>query len=385
MPLEKKIGGSEKKRELETTSKKEEKIPKTGKAAQNTFDGLKIFFKNPKFLGTVLGLSTMFSAAGQNQDTNREADRVFTKGKEKTEISIESLRIRLPDGKVMDFRNEEEKSLFLELSRLIKLNSPTIEIGNGDINSVYRNRFAEAKKNLERQAVFNSREEIWEAINKYGWNHVVYAPAQVGNKSPFWNKSGSIPINNMEDYKKHVEENLRPDGFRGEIDPDIKHFGFKLEENEFITTLKYNTVVNADVRGGRGYVALLKGTRVIFERVVLENGKVCNILKYLLDCKNAIYGDELDVKDLGKVNTRFGVGENGELEIYYAVNGGSYYKYDESKGIDIKGLANNMRLTIGKVGRIKEEHINNDLASEKTPKKRFKKAKKTEDNDVLQA
>ena len=25
----------------------------------------------------------MFSAAGQNQDTNREADRVFTKGKEK--------------------------------------------------------------------------------------------------------------------------------------------------------------------------------------------------------------------------------------------------------------------------------------------------------------
>ena len=61
-------------------------------------------------------------------------------------------------------------------------------------------------------------------------------------------------------------------------------------------------------------------------------------LNIFLDCKNAIYGDQLDVKDLGKVNTRFGVGENGELEIYYAVNGGSYYKYDESKGIDIKGL-----------------------------------------------
>ena len=55
--------------------------------------------------------------------------------------------------KVMDFRNEEEKSLFLELSRLIKLNSTTIEMGNGDINSVYRNRFAEVKKNLERQVV----------------------------------------------------------------------------------------------------------------------------------------------------------------------------------------------------------------------------------------
>ena len=353
MSLENKERNSGKKRE-QNIPKEEGEIPKSGKAAQGAFGGLKKFFKNPNFLGTVLGLSTMFSAAGQNQDTNREADRVFTKGKEKTEISIESLRIRLPDGKVMDFRNEEEKSLFLELSRLIKLNSTTIEMGNGDINSVYRNRFAEVKKNLERQVVFNSREEIWKAINKYGWNYLAYAPLQVGNKSPFWNKSGRIPINNMEDYKKHVEENLIPDGFEGEIDPDIKHFGFKLEENEFITTLKYNTVVNANVQGGRGYVPLLKGTRVVFERAVLDNGQVCNLIKYILDCKNAIYGDELDIKGLGKVKIRLGVGKNGELETYYAANDGTYTKYIETE-------------------------------YKKVHKKRAKKGTDIEDNDVLQA
>ena len=351
---------------------------KRGKAAKSIWSNFLNNLKTSTILGGALGLS---SIASGKENPNAKADDVFLNNKtSKTEISIKNspessiksqkkdtiiidrfdhinqdndLSIPLPDGRVMVFNTEEEKEAFLELSKLIKINSP-IEIGNGDLYSIYKNRAAERQEKFKEQNVFNSREEAWKAIKKNGWNIHAYIPLQVGNKSPFWNKTGSIPINNMKDYEAHIKENLIQKGFKGELTPEIKYFGFKLEENEFITTLKYNTVVNANVQGGRGYVPLLKGTRVVFERAVLDNGQVCNLIKYILDCKNAIYGDELDIKGLGKVKIRLGVGKNGELETYYAANDGTYTKYIETE-------------------------------YKKVHKKRAKKGTDIEDNDVLQA
>lgn len=130
----------------------------------------------------------------------------------------------------------------------------------------------------------------------------------------------------MNDYENHVKEDLWPLGFKGEINPEIKYFGFKLEKNEFINTLKHNTIVAVETQGGVGYVALLEGTRAVFEIVELENGVVCNILKAMLDCKNPIYADEVYLRNGERLIIKYG--PDGKRTFYPEKKN---KKYNESK------------------------------------------------------
>ncbi len=301
----------------------------SGKAAKGAFREFVDKHFNWRKSAIITGAAAISLSSMGQSNTEKKADEIFMNGEnKKTEWFV-----KLPKGddRCIYFNSQREMDEFLEISKLIK-NSKETNFGNGDLVSIYKNRVAERqeKSNFKERNVFNDQKIAEQAVLEInGWLKHSYFPGQVGNKSPFWEKTGSIVINNMDDYKKHVEENLLPQGFKGELIPDIKYFGFKLEKNEFITTLKYNTIVNADVAGGRGYVPLLEGTRVVFERMVLQDGDVCNRLKYILDCKNAIYGDFLYLKNGQKLYIKHDF-KNNKIS-YSKEKDGEYIEYEVEK------------------------------------------------------
>lgn len=231
----------------------------------------------------ILGLGTLGSLNTNAQEVNKKADKEFSQnGKYKVEVlnSFQAVKDKLK--KAGD---------------------------HGDLDTKTNNKVAnyQEKHNFKERNVYNSIAEFNETI-KNGGGEEGYYPHQVGENSPFWNKTGNIKINNLKDYKKHIEEDLIPHGFKGDLTPEIKYFGFKLEKDEFITTLKQDVLVDADVAGGRGWVRLNTGTRVVFERQILKDGRPCNVLKYIADCKNAIYGDN--------PYTRYLINKNGVGKFY---------------------------------------------------------------------
>lgn len=279
------LGENKNRREVKKTS------PKNKTEAKSL--GKKVFPYLAALLTVSPGLKTMAQERERNNNSKKNnIEFVVTSpvGKD-TIFSSEEEMNKFIKEKNLDIKSREDWSRTRtteEIKEKLKKNGD-----HGDLESVFKNKKAnqQEKESIQEQNVFNSFEDIMNTISKGKEGHY-YTPHSVGEQSPYWDKKpGTEEINSIEDYKKHVEENLRPQGFKGELTPDIKYYGFKLEKNEFITTIKQDVVVNAKVIGGSGFVLLKAGTRMIFERQVLENGEICNILRYILDCVNPVNGD----------------------------------------------------------------------------------------------
>ena len=238
----------------------------------------------------IAALTTFFGIANSgNAQTEKES-----KNKTKIEYVVKS-----PDGsKDTTFSSQEEMDNFLKSKKLNKkdtlINSKqTAQDFNYNLKEAGMSDILNNKKASLENNVFNSAENFLELINKNGKTNYFYFPHQVGKASPYWaEKKGEVIINNLDDYKKHIETNLVPNGFKGSNSASIEHFGFHLEKNEFITDLKYDVMVKARVIGGEGYVLLKKGTGVIMEKAFDKNGKPCNKIVYILACVNPVLAND---------------------------------------------------------------------------------------------
>ncbi len=216
-------------------------------------------------------------------------DTVKKKASDTTEVDNNNKNLDKTENsnKKLDKKNKVDRTTAKYADGIIKQNYK-LDPSHGDLSQKTENKKAEVESN-----VFNSFVSLQTAIQKEGKDNLFYSPHQIGSESPYWSrKQGTEIINNQQDYINHVNQDLIPQGFSGKTFSNIQHFGFKLNKNEFISDSKYDVIVKAGVIGGEAYVLLKKGTAVVFERQFDSQGRLCNVLAYILDCMNPIYAND---------------------------------------------------------------------------------------------